>query len=620
MQAIERDVNAGTIIELAKAGEPASYLAIGDADLRAEIADLTSAVINTVKDNSFSHLKLYLSHICRLRMEQGTKLSDIMAVFDLYETALKDAMSDYLESELPLLNVFRRDIDSLLDRARVFVSEYFFLLYENTVFKQFEQLRIINEVSAHLASSLKLDQVLEFIVDNSLKLFEASCGSISLAGPTGDFSTRIALGWLEDASPSLIARDALRLPDITVADGKGAGAPYLQEVCKQENLSSLVLVKLRVNTRVNGLLAVGFRHKRQFAEPDQRVLITFANHAALAVNNAQLYGDTDQKLQLQIREANVLLEHNRAILQSMREGVVAIDAEGYITLINNEALRILGPRDDCIGKHISAVIPNSRLPHVVAANKAEYDEEQLLGDTSVITNRVPVVVNGEVTGAIATFRDKQDVKQLAEELIGVKNLLESMRAQSHEFMNKLHAISGLIQMKQYDKVVELINQIYKNKQELISFIVERIRDKATAGLLLGKVSQAEELGITLRITSRSRLAALPGHFGSAAVVTVLGNLITNAIEAVSNLPKERRLVTVHISAGPQYLSLIVSDKGNGIPRSCRRAIYRRGFSTKQGSRGLGLSLVRQEVEASGGLVSVRSTENEGSRFMVRIPL
>lgn len=606
--------------ELVNAGEPVSYLRLKPAELEAEFADLTQAVTETVRDNSFNALISHLRWLCKLRLEQGVRLADIMAVFDLYEKSLKDAMSTFLRDDLVTLNSLRREIDALLDRARVYVTDYFFVLYEETVFKQLDQLRIINEISTHLVSSLNLDRVLSFIVKNALRLFKAGCGSVSLIDEKGDFTTKIAHGWQNDCSPKLIAQCALPAPAMVAVTLHDADPGCLREVIEGEGLTKLVLLKLRVKNRVIGLLAIGFHDYRPFAPADKRVLLIFANHAAIAVHNAQMYGETDQKLRERIQEASILVEQNRALLHSMREGVIAIDADGIITLANREALRLLNWTTDPVGRHVGDVIADSRLPAVVVSHEAEYDQEHKLGDKTVITNRVPVIVNGKVIGAIATFRDKQDVKHMAEELVGVKNLLESMRAQSHEFVNKLHAISGLIQMEQYDKVVDLVKQIYETKQELIGFVVQRIHDKATAGLLLGKVSQAQEKGVVLRLAQRSRLTKLPDHFASASMVTVLGNLITNAIEAVVDQPVERRTIEVRISQGSTSLSIVVTDRGCGIPRRSLRQIFKHGFSTKRGSRGIGLALVRQEVEAGGGKVAVKSKENEGSRFVVTIPI
>jgi hypothetical protein len=297
LDALQDEINSGTICELEKERKPLSYLAMNQHDLNNEFADLTNTIIMTIRGNDFHHLQTFLSWLCKTRLEQHIKLSDIMAVFDLYEKSLKDAMSLYLQADLISLNRFRRDIDALLDKARVYVSECFFMLYENTVFKQFEQLHIINEISARLTSSLKLHEVLNFIVTNAMHLFKSDCGSISIAVDEGIFETKISHGWQEENSSDLIVNSVLENSEIIVMDARNAQTETLKKIFSREKIGSVVAIKLHNKDSVLGILVIGFRYFRQFTQMDEKLLVTFANHAAIAVNNAQLYGDTDQKLQ-----------------------------------------------------------------------------------------------------------------------------------------------------------------------------------------------------------------------------------------------------------------------------------------------------------------------------------
>jgi signal transduction histidine kinase len=619
LEAIKNDINSGTIDEIEAGQEPLSYVQMKPEEVFNELSELTEAVVQTVKQKTFTPLKIYLSWMCRLRLANGTRLADIMALFDVYEKSMKDAMSLYLATDLVSLNRYRREMDTLLDKARVYVSDYFFKLYEETVFKQVEQLRTINEITSHLTSSLKLNEVLDFIVENASRLFIADCGSILLLGRNNIFSTEIATGWQENSSADFIVQHITSAADMICLDYRSI-EEQLKQVFQKEDLDTTIVIKLHIQQRVIGVLVIGFRESRTFTPSEYRLLETFANQAAIAVHNAQQYGDTNCELQERIREVTILLEQSRALLDAMREGVIAIDAGGRVNLVNNEAQRLLNLPADSLGELIKEVFPDSRLPIVIKTRKAEYDQEQKIGSKVIITNRVPVIVNSEVIGAIATFRDRQDVKLLAEELIGVKSLLESMRAQSHEFLNKLHAISGLIEMEQYGKVVELIRDINKNRQECVSFIVKRIKDQATAGLLLGKISQSIEQGLVLRLKQRSNLKCLPPRFSNISMVTVLGNLISNAMDAVANVSMERRVVEVYIFEGKKNLTIAVTDCGCGIPVHCLKRIFQRGFSTKVGNRGIGLALVKQEVEVSGGRITVHSVDKQGSTVTVKIPV
>lgn len=620
IEAIQQETNTGTICELEMEGAPVFYIDMPREELVEEIAQLTESLIQSVKDEKITPLKIYIGWVCKRRLEQGVKLADIMLLFDLYEKSLKDAMSLFLTDDLPSLNRYRREIDALLDRTRVYVSEYFFTLYEETVYKQFEQLKTINEIAAYLTSSLDLHEVLDFIVISALRIFHADCGSILLLDENSELHAAITTGWQDSHSSTAISELLVYTTSLMDIEYKELLSEQMRAVFKKENLSRVKVIKLYLHEIDIGVLIIGFRSFQKLTSIDQKLLETFANHAAIAVHNAQLYGDADFKLKQRIHEVTVVLEQKRAIMHCMREGVIAINADGYIDLVNSEGQRLLGRQDNIIGKHIWDVIPGSRLPIVLKNSQAEYDQEQEVGDKAIITNRVPLIVNGVVIGAIATFRDKQDVKILAEELVGLRSLLESMRAQSHEFANKLHAIAGLIQMKQYDKVTELITLMYKTQQDQVSSIVKRIKDQATAGLIIGKISQSSEQGISLRLHPRSKLLTLPSCFSSLSMVTVLGNLITNAMDAVAALPAERRIITIYIFEGKKHLSIKVSDLGKGIPESYRKKIYYRGFSTKQGSRGVGLALVKQEVKMCGGNISVQSGENEGSTFCIKIPI
>ncbi|WP_425060310.1 Adaptive-response sensory-kinase SasA [Sporomusa carbonis] len=620
LETIKHEVNTGTICALELKNEPVSYINMPRERLAEEIAQLTEVLIRSVQDNTFTPLKVHISWVCKIRLEQGVKLSDIMLFLDLYETAVKDAMSAFLKEDLISLNQYRREIDSLLDRVRVFVSEYFFVLYEETVYKQFEQLRTINEITAYLTSSLNLHEVLDFIVTSAMRLFKADCGSILLVDVDKGMIPSVAKMWEHYNSSSVIAETIGYSINQVELDYEDLLSDRMLSTFKQEGLLKVKAIKLYLQELLIGMLIIGFRSARKSTPLDQKLFETFANHAAIAVHNAQLYGDADSKLKQRIHEVTILIEQQQAIMQCMREGVIAINPDGYINLINNEGQRLLNRGPDLIGKYIRDVIPDSRLPIVMKTRQAEYDQEQEIGDKVIITNRVPIIVNDEVIGALATFRDKQDVKILAEELVGLKSLLDSMRAQSHEFANKLHTIAGLIQMKQYDKVLDLITLMYKSQQEFVSFIVKRIKDQATAGLLIGKISQSSEQGISLRLNPRSKLDFLPQSFRSLSMVTVLGNLISNAMEAVANLPAERRVIDIYIFQGKKNLNIRVKDLGNGIPENYKRKIYQRGFSTKRGNRGVGLALVKQEVEVCGGKIAVNSRENQGSTFTVTIPI
>ena len=315
-----------------------------------------------------------------------------------------------------------------------------------------------------------------------------------------------------------------------------------------------------------------------------------------------------------------LLEERNAMLQSVREGVLAVDRQGRITLVNDEAGRLFelaGIGGVYLGKHVDDVVPNTRLKNVMASGQAELNQEQDLRGIILFTNRVPVTVDGEIVGAIATFRDKTEIRHLAEELTGVRSYAEALRAQAHNFMNKLHVILGMVRMKSYDQLGEYVSRIAQEHEAEVVYVGQRIRDTVLAGFVLGKLSRARELGVEMMLTEDSFLPVAAEAARSHELVTVAGNLIDNALEALADSAEKRLEVSFLWEAGE--LTLIVADSGPGIAVVDQERIFQRGYSSKEGNRGLGLALVKESLALLQGDVEVSSRPGEGTEFVVTLP-
>ena len=300
-----------------------------------------------------------------------------------------------------------------------------------------------------------------------------------------------------------------------------------------------------------------------------------------------------------------LLEQQDAILSSVREGIIAVNADGNITLVNDEAKRMLSIEEDMTGMPVAEAIPTTRLPEVLATGKPEYDREQVLGRTLIVTNRVPVVVNGKVIGAVASFRDNAEVKKLAEELTGVKKYVEALRVQSHEFKNTLHAVAGMIQMERYDDALDCIMQVSESRNKLVNFASSRIRVVPLAALLISKAGVAREQGVDFSISSDSWLDEVPPYIDVHDLVTVVGNLLDNAMEAaVSDASSSagRRQVHVSFRQVDHGLHIEVANTGLPIPDGVAQHMWAHGFTTKSDGYGIGLALVRDRVEAARGSI------------------
>ena len=315
-----------------------------------------------------------------------------------------------------------------------------------------------------------------------------------------------------------------------------------------------------------------------------------------------------------------LLEERNAMLQSVREGIVAIDAGGRITLVNEEALRLLdmeGQRDNLLNRPIDDVVPRTRLKEILESKKAEFDQEELLNGVAVVMNRVPVTVDDRTVAAIATFRDRSEIKQMAEELTGVRMYVEALRSQTHEFMNKLHVILGLVRLRETDELVAYITRISSEQDATTDFVAQHIKDPVLAGFWLGKLSRARELGVQLGLNADSFVPRLDNIDFTNDLVTVIGNLVDNAMEAL--LENSRRHVEVLLLYDEGFVQIEVQDTGPGIPPELTRAVFEKGFSTKARDRGFGLALVKKVLERRQGTLTFESSLQQGTTFRVAIP-
>ncbi|WP_394884551.1 ATP-binding protein [Clostridium butyricum] len=320
-------------------------------------------------------------------------------------------------------------------------------------------------------------------------------------------------------------------------------------------------------------------------------------------------------------EITKLYNEKIGMLEAIHEGLVAVDEKECITLINDSALNILNfenkiNKEDIIGQKVEDVIPNTRLSTILETGKAEYEEEQRTNNTIIMTNRVPIISRGKIVGAIASFRDKTYVTKMAEELTGAKKIAWSLRAQNHEFMNKLHTISGLIQLEEYDKCLQFISDIAKVRVNISNILTENIKDASVSALLLSKYNKAEEIRVNFTIDKDSRLTELPEYMTSDEIISIIGNLIENSLDIVKN--DGSGSVYIKIIQDEKYLNIEVKNNGDEIPIKDRERIYEQGFSTKEGQRGHGMYIVKKIIDEFYGTINFYI--DEGVIWKITIPM
>ena len=324
-----------------------------------------------------------------------------------------------------------------------------------------------------------------------------------------------------------------------------------------------------------------------------------------------------QTFGLEPHEIAGLLEEREASLQGIHEGAVATDASGTITLANDEARRLLDLPADCVGRKVSQVLPPGRLMKFLSGGLNDQDEVLLAGDRVLVASRRSIKVRGREIGHVATLRDTKELTGLSHAM-GVESLTEALRAQAHEFANRLHTIAGLVQMGREDEAMKLIAQTSGVHQELTEALLERVGDPVLGALLLAKAAMASERGVELRVSEDTVMTN--SSLDSEDLITLLGNLIDNALDAAGTSADER-WVSVSVTEQQSELVVRVHDSGPGIPTGVDGQIFQEGYTTKSNAgrrHGFGLALVRQVVHRNRGSVAV--VNESGALFTVRIPL
>ncbi|RZU32403.1 sensor histidine kinase [Blastococcus saxobsidens] len=329
-----------------------------------------------------------------------------------------------------------------------------------------------------------------------------------------------------------------------------------------------------------------------------------------------------QTLGLEPAEIAGLVEHRDAMLHGIREGVVGLDLRGRVTLINDEAIRLLHVPGDALGRTLADLGVRDELLEAFLHGDVERDRAVASAGRVLVVNRLPITSHGRAIGSVTTLRDRTELLELRRELDLTRHVTDTLRAQAHEFSNRLHTIAGLIELGEAEEAVRFVHRVSSSRSEFTAEVTSTVRDPSIAALLIAKASQATELGVDLRISPDSSLPVLPGEL-STDVATVVGNLVDNALDAAS--VAAQRWVEVSVGLVDGEVEVVVRDSGPGVPAGMEREVFRRGVSTKdaaagqtdQGERGIGLSLVHLLCTRRGG--DVTATSAGGSTFTARMP-
>lgn len=326
-----------------------------------------------------------------------------------------------------------------------------------------------------------------------------------------------------------------------------------------------------------------------------------------------------QKIANELERVTAKYREHDAMLHAIKEGVITLTPQGKVTLINDEALRLLNLQASVLGKRIDDMVPKGRLLDLLLGDVQRGDDELVLNENfSLRVNRRPVRQMGRDLGAVITLRDRTEHIGLLRELDSVKNLTDALRAQQHEYANRMHTLYGLLELGRYQEASEYLGEISSINADLAETLHDHISNPTMTALLLAKVSIARERGVALAISADVPMNDFA--IDQNALITIVGNLLDNAIDAaagsrtaevemsVTSLEDGRKLIRVH-------------DSGRGLPNPNPEIIFEDGYSTKPpragGHRGLGLAIVQRLVKQAEGEITIFN--QNGATFIVDLP-
>ena len=313
------------------------------------------------------------------------------------------------------------------------------------------------------------------------------------------------------------------------------------------------------------------------------------------------------------------------ILESLAEGVIAIDKERTVQFINSSAVKMLGCKESSaeqgiVGKPLEAVCDPTVFESTLLVGEKEFGaHDARLQNTNLIIDRIPITKDGEIIGAVGILHNREEYIKLMEDLAGTRYLVDSMRANNHDFTNKLHVILGLLQMEMYEEAASYIENITIVQRETISKIMSAVKEPAVAALLIGKTARASELNVKFILQEGSVFSKSDYPIPTETLVTIIGNLIDNAFDAMNeantDLEKPKELL-FGIYSKPNALLITANDTGVGIKEENKEQVFENGYSTKGKGRGTGLYQVKRLVKNLGGEILLDSQYGTGTSVTV----
>lgn len=323
---------------------------------------------------------------------------------------------------------------------------------------------------------------------------------------------------------------------------------------------------------------------------------------------------------LEPEEISFLFKEKEATLESIRDATVAVNQNGEVTSINKRARELLKHDDIEKGVRMEHSRLNVLTESVMASQQNVINQKLIFGDQLYLVDASPILEKQRTRGAVLTIRPVSEIEEIIDQVSKVQNVSDHIRAQNHEYLNKLNTIYGLITLEQYDQARELISEEVKERQDIVVFLTSSVKDPFIAACLIGKINRSKELKVELEIDKDSNLESIPSTLNTKLLVSILGNLIDNAMEAAVRANSNRAYAKVSFTDIGSDIIFDIEDNGKGIPEEWLDMIFMEGFTTKEGeNHGLGLAIVKNAITKLNGGIFISTSDSGGAQFTIVLP-
>jgi two-component system CitB family sensor kinase len=374
---------------------------------------------------------------------------------------------------------------------------------------------------------------------------------------------------------------------------------------------------------VVGQVSVGILETVEYTEVAQQIWVIAGYSLVVLLISASgslVLGRRIKRVTFDLEPAEIasLLQEREALLHGIREAMVGVDDDGRVTVINEEARRLLRLEGrSVLGEPLEDLLPAGRLRDLLTGHVDGADEVVITDDALLVVNRMPVNLAGRSIGAVVTMRDRTEVEALVRDLSSLRGLTEALRAQEHEYANRLHVVDGLLEMGDVNQARSFVSRISDTSRSLGEGLRGRVEPPELAALLLAKITVAAEQDVLITVTEDSRLDQTSAS--PQSLLTIVGNLLDNAVDALSNTPGPR-VVTIQFDDADGVF-IAVRDNGPGVPSHSIEKVLVDGYSTKEAlpgmRRGIGLALVSRIVRRAEGTLDI--FPGPGGHFEVWLP-